>query len=89
MKKYARWSPDPFFRDGVNAGAEVAGIGILRVNQRLSASTEEKISRVDILARLMEGKDEHGQPLGRDELTGEAMTQLVAGSDTTSNTLAP
>jgi benzoate 4-monooxygenase len=89
LKKYAPWSPDPFFRDGVSAGKEVAGIGILRVNERLSASTEEKNARVDILARLMEGKDEFGQPLGRDELTGEAMTQLVAGSDTTSNTLGP
>ena len=89
MKRYAHRPPDPFFRDGVNAGAEVAGIGILRPNGRLNATTEEKSSRVGILARIMEYKGEHGQPLGRDELTGEAMTQLVAGSDTTSNTLGP
>ena len=42
--------------------------------------------RVDLLARLMEGKDENGEKLGRDELTAEALTQLIAGSDTTSNT---
>lgn len=34
----------------------------------------------------MEGKDENGEKLGRDELTAEALTQLIAGSDTTSNT---
>lgn len=89
LKPYARWSPDPFFRIGISSGKEVAGIGILRVNERLQASQEVKEQRVDILARLMEGKDSNGQPLGRDELTGEAMTQLVAGSDTTSNTLCP
>lgn len=35
----------------------------------------------------MEGKDENGGPMGRDELTVEALTQLIAGSDTTSNTM--
>ena len=34
----------------------------------------------------MEGKDENGDRLGREELTAEALTQLIAGSDTTSNT---
>jgi len=34
----------------------------------------------------MEGKDENGNKLGRQELTAEALTQLIAGSDTTSNT---
>ncbi len=46
----------------------------------------DKIDRVDLLARLMEGKDENGEALGREELTAEALTQLIAGSDTTSNT---
>ncbi|KAL2051162.1 hypothetical protein ABVK25_008591 [Lepraria finkii] len=47
---------------------------------------EEKGRRKDLLARLMEGKDENGNKLGREELTAEALTQLIAGSDTTSNT---
>jgi benzoate 4-monooxygenase len=34
----------------------------------------------------MEGRDENGEKLGREELTAEALTQLIAGSDTTSNT---
>lgn len=46
----------------------------------------DNIERVDLLARLMEGKDENGETLGREELTAEALTQLIAGSDTTSNT---
>ncbi|PHH68428.1 hypothetical protein CDD83_6117 [Cordyceps sp. RAO-2017] len=33
----------------------------------------------------MEGRDDKGEPLGRSELTAEAMTHLIAGSDTTSN----
>lgn len=58
--------------------------------------------RKDLLARLQEGKDESGQPMGKDELTvrsllahlsqraegqekAEALTQKIAGSDTTSN----
>ena len=42
--------------------------------------------RTDLLAKLRSGKDEHGAPMGREELTAEALTQLIAGSDTTSNT---
>lgn len=34
----------------------------------------------------MEGKDANGNSLCREELTAEALTQLIAGSDTTSNT---
>lgn len=34
----------------------------------------------------MEGKNEKGEKLDREELTAEALTQLIAGSDTTSNT---
>jgi benzoate 4-monooxygenase len=60
----------------------LAGIAIARVNARL----EKPSDRVDLLARLMEGRDEHGNKLGREELTAEALTQLIAGSDTTSNT---
>ena len=40
--------------------------------------------RTDLLAKLREGKDERGEPMGREELTAEALTQLIAGSDTTS-----
>ena len=38
----------------------------------------------DLLARLIQARDASGNPIGRSELTAEALTQLVAGSDTMS-----
>ena len=86
LKPYAKYLPDSFFRAGVRAVDDLAGIAAARVNARLDAPDEEKGQRKDLLARLMEGKDENGEKLGREELTVEALTQLIAGSDTTSNT---
>ena len=86
LKPYAKKFPDPFFSKGIEAVENLAGIAIARVNQRLEAAEKGTIDRVDLLARLMEGKDESGNKLGRAELTAEALTQLIAGSDTTSNT---
>lgn len=84
LKPYAKWLPDPFFSKGLNAVENLAGIAIARVQNRLE--NPPAIDRKDLLARLMEGRDEKGAPLGREELTAEALTQLIAGSDTTSNT---
>lgn len=81
---YAKHLPDPFFSKGVEAVQKLTGIAVARVKERLDNA--DKIDRVDLLARLMEGKDENGEALGREELTAEALTQLIAGSDTTSNT---
>jgi benzoate 4-monooxygenase len=82
-KPYAKHLPDPFFSKGVKAVENLAGIAVARVSQRLD---NPDVERVDLLARLMQGKDADGKPLGRQELTAEALTQLIAGSDTTSNT---
>ncbi|KZF23687.1 putative P450 monooxygenase [Xylona heveae TC161] len=84
LKKWAPYSPDPFFRHGLAAVKQLAGIAVARVNARLQAG--QKSDRVDLLARLMEGRDSNGNPMGREELTAEALTQMIAGSDTTSNT---
>lgn len=86
LKPYAKYLPDPFFRNGLRAVENLAGIAVARVNQRLAAQDKDVPQRNDLLARLMEGKDEEGNKLGREELTAEALTQLIAGSDTTSNT---
>ena len=83
IKPYAKHFPDPFFSKGMEAIANLSGIAVARVNERLAAAERGEIKRVDLLARLMEGRDENGQPLGREELTAEALTQLIAGSDTT------
>lgn len=82
LKPYAKYLPDPFFSQGMKAIENLAGIAIARVNTRLANPSD----RVDLLARLMQGRDESGATLGREELTAEALTQLIAGSDTTSNT---
>lgn len=84
LKPYAKWLPDPFFSKGLAAVENLAGIAVARVSQRLEG--KQDTDRVDLLARLMQGKDETGAKLGRAELTAEALTQLIAGSDTTSNT---
>ncbi|KAM5346125.1 hypothetical protein ACJ41O_009130 [Fusarium nematophilum] len=83
IKPYAKWLPDPFFSQGLQAVENLAGIAIARVSERLERGSDS--NRKDLLARLMQGRDEKGEPLGRDELTAEALTQLIAGSDTTSN----
>ncbi|KAG8895941.1 hypothetical protein FRB99_000254 [Tulasnella sp. 403] len=71
----------PWFKKGDAACQNLAGLAIAAVNKRLNNPTD----RIDLLARLQQGKDDSGQPLGKEELTAEALTQLIAGSDTTSN----
>lgn len=82
----AKYIPDRFFKDGLEAVENLAGIAVARVNERLKPEVMANNTRVDLLARLMEGRDATGAKLGREELTAEALTQLIAGSDTTSNT---
>lgn len=83
LKPYAKYLPDAFFTKGLEAVNNLAGIAIARVKARLDDPPPAE--RKDLLARLMEGRDDKGEPLGRQELTAEALTQLIAGSDTTSN----
>jgi benzoate 4-monooxygenase len=80
----AKYLPDPFFSRGLTAVKALAGIAIAQVRRRLD--NPPPAERMDLLARLMEGRDDKGEPLGREELTAEALTQMIAGSDTTSNT---
>jgi benzoate 4-monooxygenase len=71
----------PWFRNGSKAVKNLAGLAVAAVAKRLATPTD----RVDLLSKLQEGRDDERQPLGRGELTAEALTQLIAGSDTTSN----
>lgn len=87
LKPYAKYLPDSFFSKGLEAVENLAGIAVACVSARLDGKDgSDQSERKDLLARLMEGKDENGNKLGRQELTAEALTQLIAGSDTTSNT---
>ena len=70
----------PWYREGGTAMANAFGIVIAAVSKRLKHPTD----RVDILSKLLEGKDSEGKRMGREELTAEAGTLLGAGSDTTS-----
>jgi len=71
----------PWYRSGSIATANLAGLAIAAVSKRLKTPTD----RVDVLSKLQAGKDDEGKPMGPPELTAEALTQLIAGSDTTSN----
>lgn len=86
LKRFAKYLPDPFFRDGLKAVNNLAGIAVASVRKRLEMQEKGVAERDDILARLMEAKDEDGNKLGREELTAEALGHMIAGSDTTSNT---
>ena len=70
----------PWYRQGSVSTANLAGLAIAAVSKRLKTPTD----RVDLLSKLQDGKDDEGKPMGRPELTAEALTQLIAGSDTTS-----
>ncbi|KAK3995518.1 benzoate 4-monooxygenase [Cladorrhinum sp. PSN332] len=83
LKPYAKYFPDPFFTQGLAAVESLAGIAIARVKSRLD--NPPPTGRKDLLQRLIDARDDKGQPMGREELTAEALTQLIAGSDTTSN----
>ncbi|KAI0484122.1 cytochrome P450 [Xylariaceae sp. FL0804] len=88
LRPWAAWLPDPFFRRGLAAVQDLAGIAIARVKHRVESPPVDEAGRgrKDLLARLQEARDDKGEPLGLEELTAEALTQLIAGSDTTSNT---
>ncbi|KAJ7512874.1 cytochrome P450 monooxygenase [Mycena galericulata] len=71
----------PWYRRGLQDVKHLAGIAIVAVGRRLGSPTD----RVDLLNKLQAGTDDDGNPMGRAELTAEALTLLIAGSDTTSN----
>ena len=87
LRPWAKYLPDPFFTKGIAAVENLTGIAVAAVGSRLDAAEKGMAdSRNDILARLLQAKDASGQPMERDELIAEALTQLIAGSDTISNT---
>ena len=70
----------PWYWKGSVSSGNINGLAIAAVCQRLKTPT----GRVDILSKLQQGKDDEGNPMGRPELTAEAIIQLIAGSDTIS-----
>ncbi|POS82623.1 hypothetical protein EPUL_006134, partial [Erysiphe pulchra] len=84
LLKFAKYLPDPFFTKGLTAVNHLNGIAVARVVQRFKSQT--KTDGVDILSRLMQGNDEKGENQDLAELSTQSLTQVIAGSDTTSNT---
>lgn len=70
----------PWFSTGQKAVKSLAGIAVAAVSKRLNTPSDRR----DLLGKLQEGRDDEGKLMGREELTAEALTQLIAGSDTTS-----
>lgn len=71
----------PWYNVGNQAAQRLTGIAVAAVARRLASPSS---NRRDLLAKLQEGRDDHGNPMGRSELTAEALALMTAGSDTTS-----
>ncbi|KAG6883678.1 hypothetical protein C0993_004699 [Termitomyces sp. T159_Od127] len=75
----------PWYRRGERDVKTLAGIAIMAVKDRLMSDSD----RVDLLSKLKSAKDANGNPMTREEVTAEALTLLIAGSDTTSKYVRP
>ena len=67
---------------------DLHGIAAMAVSKRLDTGegSRAKAHRHDILDLLLKAKGPDGLPMQYEELVSEALTQLIAGSDTVSNT---
>lgn len=77
----------PWFSRGAGKLRLLQGMAVNAIARRLAASAigDGKVEKCDdMLQKLLEGRDEEGKPMPPDEINTEALTLLVAGSDTTS-----
>ncbi|KAG0649869.1 Cytochrome P450 53 [Hyphodiscus hymeniophilus] len=84
------WTPyfffDPFFSTGSKAASALGRMGMAAVDKRRAIAGDP--DRKDILFYLLSASDpEKGGMLPDNEIKAEALTQLIAGSDTTGNTI--
>ncbi|EJC97664.1 cytochrome P450 monooxygenase pc-bph [Fomitiporia mediterranea MF3/22] len=81
-----RWRPIlqrlPCFARDMRASEDLVALAVAAVARRLVFPAE----RIDVLSKLQETEDEHGRVSNMEDLTTDAFTQLVAGSDTVSST---
>jgi len=80
----------PWYARGNQAVKDLAGIAVAAVGKRLASDAKMaelgiENTKTDLLRRLQQARDDEGRQMERAELTAEALTQLIAGSDTTSN----
>ncbi|KAI5303189.1 hypothetical protein KEM56_007810 [Ascosphaera pollenicola] len=86
LKSYAGYLPDAYFRQGASDLDTLAGLATTLVRVRIEQDKLKKDKRPDILTRLMEARDQCGKSMSKREIESEALTQMVAGSDTVANT---
>lgn len=88
LRPFAKYLPDPFFTKGLQSVRNLHGIAEVAIARRLDLAKESQTpaKRRDILQMLVDAKDTAGKPMSTEELTSEALTELIAGSDTVSNT---
>jgi cytochrome P450 len=82
QRDYGRFSPWARFRRYADRASE-----ILRSEIR-SARTQGTKGRSDVLAMMIDARDESGAPLSEDEIHDELITLLIAGHETTATALA-
>lgn len=71
----------PWYNSKGDATEAISNLAVTAVIRRLKASS---VKEENILSKLIEATDEDGNHMGKMELSAEAMTLLVAGTDTTS-----
>jgi benzoate 4-monooxygenase len=89
IRPFAKHLPDPFFSKGLQSVKNLHGIAAIAVSKRLESvdrASSKDTPNKDILDLLLKSKSPDGLPMQYDELVSEALTQLIAGSDTVSNT---
>jgi benzoate 4-monooxygenase len=84
LRPWAKYLPDPFFSKGLQSVADLHGIAVGAVAKRLDGvkGQSDTHKRHDILEMLVRSTDSDGNRMPQDELVSEALTQLIAGSDT-------
>ncbi|KYF96896.1 cytochrome P450 [Sorangium sp. So ce296] len=80
-KDLGPWSPWGKFKRRSARGKEIMIHEIRRAREKGTAG------RTDVLAMIIDAKDENGELLTEDEIHGELMTLLVAGHETTATAL--
>lgn len=79
---------NPFFRLDSRAIDHMVGLAVDCLRRCLDPKAMGEKTRVSMLAKLIDSRDDSGELLGRDELITEALTFLVTSSNSTAITLA-
>lgn len=88
IRFFAKYLPDLFSSKRLQSVRDLHGIAAMAIFKRLNTGEgcrAKEPRRHDILDLLLKVKGHDGLPMQYGELVSEALTQLIAGSDTVSN----